>query len=139
MRSPLETKCISPLSLERSLPTIYRSQPKGVFLSERTQSTCTGRDQNSLNFIRYPTVETSFSLQGIGYPVRMGFKVGSVALISVRIWQVSHSFSFSFSLGCLRELLATVYQELPGVLSALGGTPVGPPLGIDIKEFAQDL
>lgn len=54
VRSPLETKCLSPLNLERSLPSIYRSQQKGVFFSERTQSICTDRDKNSLNFIRYP-------------------------------------------------------------------------------------
>lgn len=81
-------------------------------------------------------METSSSLQGVGYPVRMGCKVESVALISVRIWQVSHPFSFSLSLGCLRELLATVYQEPPGVLSALGGTPVGPLLGADMEHLS---
>lgn len=47
VRSPLETKCISPLSLERSLPRTYRSRPEGVFLSARTQSVCAGRDRNS--------------------------------------------------------------------------------------------
>lgn len=91
-------------------------------------------EMETLNCIRYPAVETSLSPQGVGYPVRMGFKVGSVALISVRIWQASHSFSFS--LGCLRDLLATVYQEPPGVLSALGGTPVGPPLGADMEHLS---
>ena len=151
MRSSLEAKCISPFNLERrSLPNRLTGavslNKKKCFSEKGPRIIWTSWARNWI-VLDTLTVETSFSLERVHYPMRVEFKVERVVLVSARIWWGFQLILILVSLWLFKGITGSSLPENPSESCQLWeGSIWGPSLWgrdgsgrVDIERFALNL